>query len=113
MNAAEMVPLLERWKAAHDAISEADGDLVQLTGRSPESPLFNAMWGAFGAYTEFLELHLVGRAGSRWLEWYQFECAMGERVKQASVGGKPYRLVRNLTDLAILLMDARPHDPSA
>lgn len=107
MKAAEMVPLLERWKEAHDAIAEADGDLELLTGRSPEAPLFQAMWGAMGCYTEFLELHLVGSANSHWLEWYQFECEMGERPKEVTTERGP-KTITSLADLAALLEECRP-----
>lgn len=104
MKAAEMIPLLDRWSSKHLEIEQADQALQKLTGRSPESPLCEALWGTFEAYTEFLETHLVGTAGFGWLGWYQFECKMGRSPKTAEAKGQQ-RTIATLDDLAQLLED--------
>lgn len=104
MNAFEMLPLLEKWAAIHLELKEADEKLDALTGRAPESQLCNAMWKTFDAYSEALEVQLIGRSDSDWLEWYRFECQMGARGMDVQlVEGGPMVEIRTLDDLARLL----------
>ena len=106
MKAAEMIPFLERWKTVYEALAQADGEMANLTGRSPESRLFTGMWNAMGGYSEFLELHLVGSTTWKWLDWYQFECRMGERPMEVKTDHGT-RNIGSVEDLAMLLEECR------
>lgn len=68
---------LTAWQAAHAEIETQYDALQALTGLSPESPLATVLFSTFTQYTQTLA-ELIGDTEC-WLDWYQYECAMGAK----------------------------------
>ena len=100
MNAAEIMPILQRWA---DAITGADAalDLLQeATGMEPEAPLPAAVYSLQGLADEWAA-ERIGTAPD-WFDWYRLENLMGERAHQAGRPGA-MRNISSLEDFAALL----------
>lgn len=102
MNAAEIMPILQRWA---DAITAADAalELVQeATGLEPEAPLPTAVYCLQGLADEWAA-ERVGTAPD-WFDWFRLENLMGERAHEAGWPGA-MRHVATLEDFAELLAE--------
>lgn len=103
-DAAAMLPLLVQWRHQHDAIEAVLGALAGAVGRVPETPLFDALWGTFDAYTSVLAERLGD--DRNWLRWYAEDCRMGGQPHTAYLGARAIQVVA-LEDLARFLVDWR------
>lgn len=97
----QVTAMLGPWIKCHKSIEAAFAPLDAYM--SVENPLFEAAWLTFDRYTEALG-ELVGDE-FQWLQWY-IECRIG--VYEASPRkGVPARKIRNLSDLAWLIVESR------
>lgn len=78
--------LAARLKAADDAI-----------GLCMDSPLREAAWRAFGAYTDLLA-ETIGDT-DKWLEWFAWECDFGSSPKEMTFADGETLLVVGASDL--------------
>ena len=110
---SDVLVLLSEWQTRHAALDDVFETLKASVGREPESPLWNAAWGVFEAYTEQLS-HRLGdnekdSVGNNWLTWYAFENDFGAKAMKAKAAhmkcGKP---IRTVADLATLLGFTEP-----
>ena len=70
-------------------------------------PNLRAIFNTFDAYTDMLE-RVMGVEDFTWLPWYCYDNDMGVDGHEASPGnGHPCRPVRNLDDLAQLILESR------
>lgn len=100
MNAAEIMPILQRWS---DAITSSDAALdllAEATGMEPEAPLPSAVYSLQGLADEWAA-ERIGTAPD-WFDWYRLENLMGERAHEAGWPGA-MRNISSLEDFAALL----------
>ena len=83
----------DRAKALH-AAQDALNDMLMA---SPEAPIFKAAWDVFGGYTEVLA-DLIGDDDG-WLEWFAWECRLGENPMEMSFANGEKLLVVGVADL--------------
>jgi hypothetical protein len=97
----QIVAILTPWVTHKLALDAAFAPLNKYM--SVGNPLSDAVWAIFYVYTEAIEMQ-VGDA-HEWLDWYACENDMGKSGMQASPGaGVPMRKIRNLADLAWLIV---------
>jgi len=107
MTKAEILALLNPWAAQFEANKAAYEKLEQALCPHPENPICDAIFNTFSAYTAMLE-RVMGVEDFTWLPWYCFDNDMGDKGHEASPGnGHPRRPVRNLDDLAQLILESR------
>lgn len=101
---AQILQLLIQWKDQYDRIETVDQQVDALTKRAPESPLFEALWTTFECYSTLLETFILGNAKSAWLEYFAYECHMGQKLGDVTCGnpGDPGYRVYHLNDLEAL-----------
>jgi len=98
---ADKLRLLKRWKAVHDRCDTVWVEAKPLFGDDATgSPLWDAQWTVFEAYTDTLAT-LLGDGGG-WLDWFANENEMGKRQYEAGPKDK-LRPIRTLSDLLWLL----------
>lgn len=106
MTAAEMLPLLQTWKAEHARVTAAYAPLERALQLHPENPIHEAMWTLFDTYTETLSKLLEDEC--EFLAWFSGDNEMGAAGYRASPGnGHERRAVHTLEDLAQLIVESR------
>ena len=108
MTAADMLPLLQAW---HDAGRELHARVDQLSGIAghvSDSPLGNAIWTVWNAYSEQLA-HRIGDTGD-WLAWWEDQTHMGAKPGEVHIRcrGRSVRIqVDSLARLAAIIVETR------
>lgn len=69
-----------------------------LTGSDLEGPLLKAVYDVWRGYSEATAREVGDK--NTWLEWFEFECDMGERPKEVIFTNGQRVLVATLEDLA-------------
>lgn len=106
MTAAEMLPLLQQWKAQSDQLTAAYEPLRRALRLDPENAIHEAMWTLFDVYTETLS-KMMGDEGE-FLAWFAGDNDMGAAGYRACPGnGYERRAVHTLKDLAQLIVESR------
>lgn len=93
---------LDEWKRHHDALIGAFSSLNKLTGATPDCALMRPIFDVWSAYTASVS-ELIGDQ-DQWLDWYQFECDMGEKPQKAYFNGKETQVL-TISDLAQVILD--------
>jgi hypothetical protein len=96
MTRDEKLTLLREWKQRHDDLDKQWGRLASLTGGLTDSPLGDAMWLLWDAYTNQVAERVGDTYG--WLSWYQLENDMGKRKHEAGPTDR-MRKIKSLRDL--------------
>jgi len=104
MTAAQMLPLLQAWKDRHAELSTQMDALAAPLGGTFDSPLFNAVWMTWDAYTDQLA-HRLGDQGE-WLQWFVSENDMGAKGLEVHSLTRSLK-VRTLRQLASLIVGNR------
>lgn len=108
---AKMRQDLDIWMKHFQAIESVYNGLNVLTGCSPESPLSNAMYELFVAYTIELSHRLGDDFG--WLDWFVWENDCGKadlKAKASSWTTKKERRIKTLDDLCDLILADLNHN---
>lgn len=77
MSEAEMLQILRQWEASHKALNGPIAEFRRVTGAMPDCALLEPVYRLWDDYTKMVS-EKVGAVNED-LEWYQFECQMGER----------------------------------
>lgn len=105
MTPAQMLPLLQAWKARHAELHKQMTALASLTGNSYDTPFCTAIWETWNAYTATLA-RLIGDTGG-WLVWFEEENAMGAKGLEVESWTRTVK-VRTLRQLASVIARSRP-----
>lgn len=103
MEIEEINERLKHWKRRHNELMDAYGDLNKLTSAMPDCKLLRPVFDVWTAYTVAIS-ELIGDR-NEWLQWYEFECDMGNRPKTVVfVNGRELE-VKTLRHLARVIAD--------
>ena len=69
---------LTRWLDTYQKLTEQVDAFAKITDSPPDSPLQNAIYKTFDAYTDALS-ELVGDQGG-WLPWFIYDNAAGQKA---------------------------------
>lgn len=105
MTREEKLIFLEEWKENYRKVEEKCDELAEILGDIFDSPLFERIWGMFQSYTEALSA-LIGDE-SEWLDWYCYECDMGNTPMEAGRNDNDMRLIETLNDLLDIIEDVK------
>jgi hypothetical protein len=94
--------LLYQWMERKIDLDNAFDKLKEAVGETVESPLFNAAYVLFDAYTD-ATAKLVNDNG-QWLTWFMYDNDAGANEMEASPGKRyPMREIKTLEDLEKLI----------
>jgi len=79
---------LKRWEAAYRALQKTYDSFHQLTESKCDSPLWGPIWHMFELYTD--SLAKLVNDDSHWLDWYCWECGMGDSPMKAVFGDEEF-----------------------
>lgn len=104
--AADLVPLIERWIQSALRLDDTYGKLERAFMASPENEIRGAVWGMFDEYTQTLaELLSDDPADAQeWLEWYAWECDFGRKPKKMEFSDGEALLVVGPSDLLAAIL---------
>ena len=105
MTPAQMLPLLQAWKARHAELHKQMQALASLTGNTYDTPFCTAIWETWNAYTATLA-RLIGDTGE-WLAWFEDENDMGAKGLEVCSFTRTIK-VRTLRQLATVIAGSRP-----
>lgn len=105
---AETLIYLREWALRHDGIKQTMSGLERTLGDMAGSPLFEALWGIFEAYTNQIADRIGDAPPNRWMEWYQFETNMGAKPMDAGYDDNT-RPIQSLETLADLIIEGRDY----
>ena len=101
MTHKEILSRLETWAALQTALGAQMDTFCDLTGADPGSPLLAPVFALSDAYTDLMS-EVVGDT-DEWLNWYHYECSMGEEPKEAVLDHDHLLLVDSLRQLAVVI----------
>ena len=105
MTPAQMLPLLQAWKARHAELHKQIQALARLTGGTGDGPLHVAVRSTWDAYTATLA-SLIEDNGE-WLVWFEDENDMGAKGLEVCSFTRTIK-VRTLRQLATVIAGSRP-----
>jgi hypothetical protein len=103
MSLDEIKAKLAEWQSLQKPFAAAYEAFEKLTGADPDCELLSPMFALWEAYTA-ATAELIGDAGE-WLEWYEYQCHMGERPSAVTFPDGREMTIETLDDLAELIMD--------
>lgn len=86
MTTDEKLALLQEWGRLYSDLDEQWQALSALTGATTDSPLGDAVWLLWDAYTRQVGERLGG--AYEWLSWYELENGMGRVQHKAGPVGR-------------------------
>ena len=95
----QKLALLAQWQKTHEQLEKAFNDLNKVVGCATDSPLGDAVFTGFDAYTDALS-QLLGD-DFEFLPWYCFDNSMGKKGMMAKAAN--WKKKRKITTLAHLL----------
>lgn len=91
---------LTRWLETYQKLTEQVDAFAKITDSPPDSPLQNAIYKTFDAYTDALS-ELVGDQGG-WLSWFIYDNDAGKKAHFVVID-KKRRHIRTVKDLVWVL----------
>lgn len=76
---AAVLKKLTAWQARHDAFKQSAYRVMYLFGGTFEDPFLSDFLALFNAYQREIEIQLDDQ--QHWLDYYRFECDMGQKPK--------------------------------
>ena len=102
MKREEATKLITLWVDRAKALHAAQYSLNTLLMASPEAPIFKAAWDMFTGYTKQLAEALGDEDG--WMEWFAWECQLGEKPMEMSFANGEKLLVVGVDDLVDVIL---------
>jgi len=94
--------LVSRWADRAKALHESQDELSKQLMAPPEAPLFTAGWEMFKGYTETLAKEIGDNGG--WLEWYAWECMLGENPMEMTFPNGEKLVVASVGNLVDVIL---------
>ncbi len=101
MHRNEIISSLQAWMERHQAMESMLDKLYAITQADPGSPMLAEIYFLMSAHTRSVA-RVVGDTDG-WLEWFEHECELGARPKQAALQGKKMTTIRTVKQLARLI----------
>jgi hypothetical protein len=107
MTQKEATELIQPWIDHGKALEAQFKALEAIVGNMLDSPLWDAVWSGYDAYTNALSLIMgddgIGN-GETWLAWFQVECDFGLKPREMIFPNGERLLVFGASDLAAAIM---------
>ena len=102
---AWLLRLVSSWIEHGTELNKQNDAFNKIWLTAPDSPYQTAIWEAFGGYTESLAFLLED--SNKWLEWYLWECQLGEKPMSMTFPNGEELLVAGAQDLIdVIICDA-------